>query len=187
MITSTNHVNQVNKPTSQMTSTKFEFVKQKELFHSAKVAWRQVVKEAASQKEKLEIDIKYLNVWIMEMAEEVKDAKRTAKYALRKASKSSFIMSNRLKRLKDLKFLVGDLKEELPDESHLLETLHRMDTIRLQINHEITIGRKIGSLRWQVYIFILICELLVNGTPPSVIPANIQKCLLLLLEVKWMI
>ena len=118
------------------------------------------------------------------MAEEVKDAKRTAKYALRKASKSSFIMSNRLKRLKDLKFLVGDLKEELPDESHLLETLHRMDTIRLQINHEITIGRKIGSLRWQVYIFMLICELLVNGTPPSVIPANIQKCLLLLLEVK---
>ena len=55
----------------------------------------------------------------MEMAEEVKDAKRTAKDAFRKASKSSIIMSNRLQKLKDLKFLVGEIKEELADKSHL--------------------------------------------------------------------
>ena len=36
------------------------------------------------------------------MDEEVKDAKRTAKDALRKASKLSFIMYNKLQRLKDL-------------------------------------------------------------------------------------
>ena len=59
----------------------------------------------------------------MGMAEEVKDAKRTAKYAVLKASKLSVIMSNRLQRLNDLKFLVGELKEELADESHLRENL----------------------------------------------------------------
>ena len=62
MITSTHHVNQVNKLTSQLTSTKYKLVKQKELFHSSKVASRQVVQEAESQKEKLESDIKYLNI-----------------------------------------------------------------------------------------------------------------------------
>ena len=56
----------------------------------------------------------------MEMDEEVKDAKRTAKDAVWKASKASFIISNRLQRLKDLKLLVGDLKEELADEFNLL-------------------------------------------------------------------
>ena len=44
------------------------------------------------------------------MAEEVKDAKRTAKDAVRKASKSSVMMSNRLQRLKDLKLNVVKLK-----------------------------------------------------------------------------
>ena len=50
MMTSTHHVNQVNKLTYQLTSTKSQLVKQKELFHFAKVARHQVVKKAASQK-----------------------------------------------------------------------------------------------------------------------------------------
>ena len=49
----------------------------------------------------------------------MKDTKRTAKDAVRKASKSSVILSNMLQRLKDSKLLVGELKEELLDESHL--------------------------------------------------------------------
>ena len=49
-----------------------------------------------------------------------------------------------------------------------------MSTIRLLINCEITIGRLGGSLRWPVHTIILICEFLVNGTPPSAIPANTQ-------------
>ena len=65
------------------------------------------------------------------MAEEVKDNKQRENYAVRKASKASFIMSNRLQRLKDLKFLVGELKEELADKSHLRETNQRISNIRL--------------------------------------------------------
>ncbi len=34
-------------------------------------------------------------------------------------------------------------------------------------------GRTGGSCRWPLWVVELICELLVNGTPPSAIPANI--------------
>ena len=110
----------------------------------------------------------------MEIAEEVKDAKHTAKDAVRKSSKLCVIVYNRLKRLKDLDFLVGELKEELADEYHPQEILQIISTIRLQINRERTIGCQGGSLWWLVHIAMLICELLVNVTPPFVIPANIQ-------------
>ena len=83
-------------------------------------------------------------------------------------------MSTRLQRLKDLKLLVGELKEELSDESHIQETLQIMSTILLQIKWERTIGRQWGSLWWTVHIIMLICELLVNGNPPSAFPDKIQ-------------
>ena len=109
----------------------------------------------------------------MEMAEEVKDAKRTAKDAVWNASKSSVIVSNRLQRLNDLKLLVGEFKEEIADESHLRETLQIMSTIFLHIKGERTIGCPRGSLQWLVHIVMLMCELLVNANPSSAIPANI--------------
>ena len=55
----------------------------------------------------------------MEMAEEVKDSKRTEKDAVRKSIKSNVSMSDRLQMLRYLQFLVGELKEELAYESHL--------------------------------------------------------------------
>ena len=69
MMTSTHHVNQVNKLMSHIAWTKSQLVRQKELFHSAKVSRSQFVQELASQKEKLESYIKYLNGWIMNMDE----------------------------------------------------------------------------------------------------------------------
>ena len=101
----------------------------------------------------------------------MKDDKCKANYAVHK---SIVIISNRLQRLKDLKLLVGELKEKLADESHPQETLQRMSTICLQIKRERTIGRQGVSLQWPVHIVMLICELLVNGTPPYSIPTNIQ-------------
>ena len=47
------------------------------------------------------------------MTEEMKYSKFTAKCAVRKASKSSVIIFNRIKRLKYLKLLVRELKEEI--------------------------------------------------------------------------
>ena len=76
--------------------------------------------------------------------------------------------------LNDLKLLVGKLTEELADEYHLREALQIMSTICLQIKRERSIERPRGSLQWPVYIVMLICDLLVNATPPSANPANIQ-------------
>ena len=39
---------------------------------------------------------------------------------------------------------------------------------------ERTIGRQVGGKRWPVHIVLLICEILVNGTHPSTVPANIE-------------
>ena len=76
----------------------------------------------------------------MGMAEEVRYAKRTRKDAFQKSCKSIVRMSNRLKSFKDLNFLVGELNEELADESHFQKTLQKMSTILLQINCEIFNG-----------------------------------------------
>ena len=73
-----------------------------------------------------------------------------------------------------MKLLVGKLKEEIADESHPRETLQRMSTIRLQKKRERSIGRRGGSLQYPAHIVMLICELLVNGNPPSDIPDKIQ-------------
>ena len=104
----------------------------------------------------------------------MKDDKCTAKCAVWKASEWSVIIFNRIKRLKYLKLLVRELKEELSDEFHLLETLQRMRTIQLQIKLERTIGHRMGSLWWPVHIIILIWGIILNGNPHTDIPNNIQ-------------
>ena len=50
-----------------------------------------------------------------------------------------------------------------------------MRTIQINIKKEIPVGRPGGSKRWSVYIFLLICEMLVNDTHPTAVPANIQS------------
>ena len=51
------------------------------------------------------------------------------------------------------------------DECHHREALERMRIIQLDIKREMQVGRLGGSGKWKVYIFLLIFELLVNGTP----------------------
>ena len=62
----------------------------------------------------------------------------------------------------------------LADESHEREALERMQTIKLEIKRQRLVGRQGGSGKWSVHIVMLICKLLVNSTPPSAVPANIQ-------------
>ena len=104
----------------------------------------------------------------------MKDVKRTANNTVRKASKSSIIVSNRIKRLKDFKFIVGELKEEISDKPYPQESLQIMSTLRLQIKRERNIGCQLGSLLWPFHIAMRICELLVDVPPSFDIPDNIQ-------------
>ena len=93
----------------------------------------------------------------------------------------------------DLKSQISTLKDELADESHtrfnaemtvqeslevdkeLQQKLESMQLIRKEIKKEKPIGRKGGGKKWPVHVVLLICELLVNGTPPSAVPKNMQS------------
>ena len=168
------HEKDVDALQSKLASRQSQVDKGKDSVHNAKVARRQVAQETASNKVKLQDEIKYLKEWLNDMADELKDTKRTAKDAAKKASNSSLLASKRLGILKDLKHQVIELQDDLAEESHIRESLERMSTIRTQIKRERPVGRRGGSGKWPIHIVLLICELLVNGTPPSAVPANIQ-------------
>ena len=65
-------------------------------------------------------------------------------------------------------------KEDLVDESHKQAALDCMRKIHIEIKKERPIGRWVGGNWWPVHIVLLTCEILVNGTHPSAVPANIQ-------------
>ena len=80
-----------------------------------------------------------------------------------------------------MKAKVARLKDELVDESNarylaeeLQQKLESMQQIRRVIKRENPVGWKCGVRRWPVHIVILICELLVNGSPPSAVPKIMQ-------------
>ena len=89
-------------------------------------------------------------------------------------NKKESMAAKRLSMLKELNYSLREAKDMLADESHEREALERMQTIKLEIKRQRSVGRRGGSGKWPVHIVLLICELLVNGTPPSAVPANIQ-------------
>jgi len=119
--------------------------------------------------------------WIDELHFEINEQKQVnsmAKKAIKKAQSSKnkleTVASKRLSILRDLKCSLREAKDMLADESHQREALERMQTIKFEIKRQRSVGRRGGSGKWPVHIVLLICELLVNGTPPSAVPANIQ-------------
>ena len=139
-----------------------------------------IANEVAKRKA-VEATVDELYEWIDELHSEINTAKldyKSANHDLKVASKSKLklesIASKRLSMLKDLKCQLNDAKDLLADESHQREALERMQTIKLEIKKQQTVGRRGGSAKWPVHIVLLICELLVNGTPPSAVPATIQ-------------
>ena len=88
--------------------------------------------------------------------------------------KVTSIACTRLALLKDLNLILAETTDMLLGECHQWEVLERMHTIQLEIKRERQVGRCGSSWKWTVHIVLLICEPLVNGTPPSAVPANIQ-------------
>ena len=85
--------------------------------------------------------------WLNDMAEEVSDAKRVTKIAMRKAHDDTNLAAKRLTKLKELKTQVKEVKDDLADELHLRENLEKMEIIRCDIKKERLIGR-FGDSRW---------------------------------------
>ena len=122
-----------------------------------------------------------LYAWVDELHVELNAAKEVQKAAKKEVksqqtqlSNARSIASKRLDLLKSLKVKLGEARDDLADESRQREALERMRIIQLEIKRERTIGRRGGAKRWPDHIVLLICELLVNGTHPTAVPANIQ-------------
>ena len=114
-----------------------------------------------------------MNEWVDELHADINDAKmavkvlgREAKSANDKLDKVTSIACTRLALLKDIKLRLAEATDMLLDECHQQEALERMRTIQLEIKKEMQVGRRSGSGKWTVSIVLLICELLVNRTPP---------------------
>ena len=71
-----------------------------------------------------------MDEWLNKMAEEVSDAKRVTKTAMRKACDDTELTANRLTKLKELKTQVKEVKDDLADELHLRENHEKMVIIR---------------------------------------------------------
>ena len=128
----------------------------------------------------VEHTVEDMHEWVDELNSEINDAKmavkvlgREEKSANDKLDKVTSIACTRIALLKDIKVILADLTDMLLGECHQQEDLERMCTIHMEIKIERQVGRSGGSGKWTVRIVILICEILVNGTPSSAAPTNI--------------
>ena len=116
-----------------------------------------------------------LYVELSEAKSRVKEAQKDNTYHQTKLNKANTVAVKRLDLSKSFKTSLNSTKDELADESHARASLERMRTIQIEIKKERPLGRTGGLKRWLMYIFLLICEMLVNGTHPTAVPANIQS------------
>ena len=166
---------QVERHRTDLRRVHEELERQKEKTQQQKQLRWKANRAAADKQAQLEEDMDYMRQWLDDMHEELEGEKAIAKDAAKKAYRLNTVAEKRLALLKELKVKVGELKDELAEESKARDSLERMSTIRLAIKRERAIGRWGGSGRWPVHIVLLICEYLVNGTPPSAVPANLQS------------
>ena len=138
---------------------------------ASKVQKRRLVEETVDE----------LYDWVDELHAEInmqksatKVAKKEQKSTIKSKLRLETVSKKRLTMLKGLKSQLQEAKDMLADESHQRKALERMQTIKLEIKRQRSVGRHGGSRKWPVHVVLLICELLVGGTPPSAIPANIQ-------------
>ena len=140
--------------------------KKKHLLHELKVRRRKEVALAQVSKNKVFNEMALTDEWLNKKAEEVSDANRVTKTAMRKARDNTKLAANCLTKLKELKTKVKEVKDDLADESHLRENLEKMGIIRREIKKERLIGCCGGKPHWPLHICMLVCELLCNCVPP---------------------
>ena len=150
------------------------------LLHESKT--REILVQEVLKRKSVCHEVHEMNKWIEEMSDEVSDAKqitmkvlKEAKYALTEKKKITTLATKHLWMLKELKSNIHELKDELADESQQCAALEQISMVQLQIKRQRTIGYQGGAGSWFVPVVQLICELLVNGTPPSAVRLNIQS------------
>ena len=143
---------------------------------------RAEVSMEVARRKAVESTVEELYKFIDELHEEIAEARtkvqtviKDIKSANKLKCKANSVAQKRLDILNDLKVRFNNVKDLLIDETKEREALYRLQHIKTQIKKEKIIGRKGGASRWPVHIVLLICEMLVNGTPPTAVPANLQS------------
>lgn len=161
------------------------------LVHEEKKKRRAAVAKEVERRKAIEETVEDLYGWVDEIHCELRDAKSKVKAATQETnaanvakSKIATVASNRLALIKTLKQQLRDTKDDLAEESHERASLEKLRQIQVQIKRERQVGRKGGAARWPVHIVLLICELLVDGVPPSAVPATLQTTSSALLGVE---
>ena len=146
-----------------------------------KMKRRADVARAVDKRKAMEKTVEDLHEWVDKLHGELLDAKASARKSAKllksektKVAKLKTVADRRLDLLKNMKDRLDEVMSDLVEESKLRAALERMRTIQLEIKKERPVGRRGGAKRWPVHIVLLICEMLVNGTNPSAVPANIQ-------------
>ena len=146
-----------------------------------KLKRRADVARAVDKRKAMEKTLEDLHEWVDELHGELLHAKASARTSAKllksektKVAKLNTVAVRRLELLKNMKDRLDTVKSDLVEESQQRAALERMRTIQLEIKKERPVGRRGGAKRWPVHIVLLICEMLVNGTNPTAVPANIQ-------------
>ena len=158
-----------------------EVDRQSQLLLEAKQRRQAAVAAEVQRRKQVEEKVDELHKWLDEMADEVQDYRSETRAAIRDRKKAEADKNklqqqsaNRLVMLRELKAKLDEAKDDLADESQRRSTLERIHTIQTQIKKQRQIGRRGGAGKWHVHVVLLICELLVSGTPPAAVPAVIQ-------------
>ena len=123
-----------------------------------------------------------------ELADEVKDAIKEKRAALRSNRRLKKIASSRLQQWHKERALRREAQDEIAHQSKIAEQTKEImvrykamvessDANRRRMKKEweteAAARRRGGRRRWPVWVVQMVCELLTNGTPPSAVPGNI--------------
>ena len=112
--------------------------------------------------------ISHLKQNLSTMSDEIKGNVKETRKALKEKKRLEMSLKRKDKILNEVLEKNNELRDVIEDES---VTEGKNDsTSLLKVKRESFVGRKGGGHRWPVRVVQLICELLVDGAPPSSIP-----------------
>ena len=122
-------------------------------------------------------------------SKELKEALKDKRAAIRSTRKAKALAAQRLKkwhneqaRSRELTDKLAEQQEIANETSAIVKKFKGMvasseenkQKMKKEWTNEAATRKQGKSRHWPVWVVLLICELLVNGTPPATIPANIQ-------------
>ena len=119
--------------------------------------------------------ISHLKQNLSTMSDEIKGNVKETRKALKEKKRLEMSLKRKDKILNEVLEKNNELRDVIEDESSIKSLQNVTEgkndsTSLLKVKRESFVGRKGGGHRWPVRVVQLICELLVDGAPPSSIP-----------------